>query len=188
LATAGTVIKSGEVKGLEKVLDATFFDRPAEKVAYDLIGCRLHWINGDQSHSRIVTETEAYTGPDDLASHAAKGRTKRNEAMFGPPGIFYLYFVYGLHWMLNVVTSPVGFPAAVLIRSVEGIVGPARLTKAMKITGTLIGKPASQSTGVWFSEGPRPPRKKIMRSARIGVEYAGPVWSSKPYRFSLKTD
>ena len=89
-----------------KVLDATFFDRPAEKVAHDLIGCRLHWRKGDHSHSRIITETEAYIGPHDLASHALRGRTKRNEAMFGHPGKFYVYFVYGMHWMLNVVTGP----------------------------------------------------------------------------------
>jgi DNA-3-methyladenine glycosylase len=171
----------------DRVLAATFFDRPAEKVAYDLMGCGLHWINGDRSHSRIVTETEAYTGPDDLASHASKGRTKRNEAMFGPPGIFYLYFVYGIHWMLNVVTGPVGFPAAVLIRGVDGIVGPARLTKALGITGNLNGKVADKEAGVWFSEGTRPPRKQVIRSARIGVDYAGPIWSLKPYRFSLKT-
>lgn len=181
-------VRRAHQPGDGRVLTMTFFDRPAEKVAYDLIGCRLHWKNGEESDSRIITEVEAYIGPQDLASHAARGRTKRNGAMFGQPGTLYLYFVYGMHWMLNVVTSPVGFPAAVLIRGVDGILGPARLTKAMKITGTLIGKPASQSTGVWFSEGPRPPRKKIMRSARIGVEYAGPVWSSKPYRFSLKTD
>jgi len=95
------------------VLTATFFDRPAEKVAHDLIGCRLHWKEDDRPHSRVITETEAYTGPDDLASHASKGRTQRNEAMFGPPGTFYEYFVYGLHWMLNVVTGPIDYPAAV---------------------------------------------------------------------------
>ena len=172
----------------DKVLAATFFDRPAEKVAYNLIGCRLHWKSREQSDSRIITETEAYIGPDDLASHSARGRTKRNEAMFGPPGSFYVYFVYGLHWMLNVVTDPVGFPAAVLIRSVDGIVGPGRLTKALGITANLTGKPARRSTGVWFSEGSRPLGKKITRSARIGVEYAGPVWSLKPYRFRLKTE
>jgi DNA-3-methyladenine glycosylase len=170
----------------DRILAATFFDRPAEKVAYDLIGCHLHWREDGQSHSRIITETEAYIGAHDLASHAFKGRTKRNEAMFGHPGTFYIYFVYGLHWMLNVVTGPVGFPAAVLIRGVEGIVGPARLTKALGITGKLNGKLASKETGVWFSEGPRLARKHIMRSARIGVDYAGEEWSSKPYRFSLK--
>jgi DNA-3-methyladenine glycosylase len=133
-----------------KVLDSTFFDRPAEKVAYDLIGCRLHWREDDRSHSRIITETEAYTGPNDLASHASKGRTKRNEAMFGQPGTFYVYFVYGLHWMLNVVTGPINYPAAVLIRGIEGIVGPARLTKALGISGDLNGKMANEETGVWF--------------------------------------
>jgi len=170
-----------------KVLNSKFFDRPAEKVAYDLIGCRLHWKIGEQSESRIITETEAYIGPEDLASHAARGRTTRNEAMFGPPGTFYVYFVYGLHWMLNVVTGPTGFPAAALIRGLDSIVGPARLTKALGITGELNGKVASKETGVWFSEGPRPSRKQIIPSARIGVDYAGPLWSAKPYRFTLIT-
>jgi DNA-3-methyladenine glycosylase len=102
----------------------------------------------------MVTETEASTGPDDLASHASRGRTERNEAMFGPPGTFYVYFVYGMHWMLNIVAGPVGYPAAVLIRGVEGIVGPGRLTKAIGITGRLNAKVASEETGVWFSEAP----------------------------------
>jgi DNA-3-methyladenine glycosylase len=178
-------VKRADQSDDDRILAATFFDRPAEKVAHDLIGGRLYWKNGEQSDSRIITETEAYVGPDDLASHAARGRTKRNEAMFGHPGTFYIYFVYGLHWMLNVVTGPVGFPAAVLIRGVDGIVGPARLTKALGITGKLNGKLASKETGVWFSEGPRLARKHIMRSARIGVDYAGAVWSLKPYRFRL---
>ena len=171
-----------------KVFDSTFFDRSAEDVAFDLIGRRLHWRGGEQSQSRIITETEAYIGPHDLASHASKGRTKRTEAMFGPPGSFYVYFVYGMHWMLNVVTGPGDFPAAVLIRGVEGIVGPARLTKALGINGSLNGKAAHKETGVWFSEGQRPSRNQIIRSARIGVEYAGEEWSSKPYRFHLKTN
>jgi DNA-3-methyladenine glycosylase len=169
-----------------KVLDSTFFDRPAENVAFDLIGCRLNWRRGNKPESRIITETEAYIGPDDLASHAARGRTKRNEAMFGPPGALYIYFVYGVHWMLNVVTGPVGYPAAVLIRAVECVDGPGKLTKAMGMTGALNGKPASERTGVWFSEGSKPRRNSIVRSARIGVDYAGSVWSAKPYRFSLK--
>lgn len=172
---------------LSEGFDSTFFDRTAVRVAHDLVGCRLNWKDGDQSHSRIITQTEAYTGPDDLASHASKGRrTKRNEAMFGPPGAFYVYRCYGVHWMLNVVTGPIGYPAAVLMRAVEGIVGPGRLTKELGITGNLNWKVANEETGIWFSEGPRVQRKHIMRSARIGVDYAGALWSSKPYRFSLK--
>jgi DNA-3-methyladenine glycosylase len=168
-----------------KVLDSRFFDRAAENVAHDLIGCRLCWRKCDQTLSRTITETEAYTGRDDLASHASRGRTKRNEAMLGPPGIFYVYFVYGMHWMLNVVTGPVGYPAAVLIRGVEGIVGPGRLTKALRINGNLNGKAASKDTGVWFSERSGPMKNTITPSSRIGVSYAGPIWSVKPYRFTL---
>ena len=167
------------------MLDSKFFDRRAEKVAHDLIGCRLNWRSGDKSDSRIITETEAYTGPDDLASHAAKGRTKRNEPMFGPPGIFYVYFVYGVHWMLNIVTGPVGFAAAVLIRGVEGIQGPGRVTKALRINGNLNGKPAMKKTGVWFSKPSGPIKHKVSRSSRVGVAYAGPIWSMRPYRFTL---
>lgn len=171
----------------DRILPAAFFDRPALKVARDLIGCCLHSELGNQTQSRVITEVEAYTGPNDLASHASKGRrTKRNEVMFGSPGILYVYFVYGIHWMLNVVTGPGNCPSAVLIRSVEGIVGPARLTKALGINGDLNGKTASVDTGVWFSEGLRIPARQVIRSARIGVDYAGPVWSMKPYRFTLE--
>jgi 3-methyladenine DNA glycosylase Mpg len=81
----------------------------------------------------------------------------------------------------------IDYPAAVLIRAVEGIVGPARLTKALAINSTLNGQPATEATGLWFSEGSKPTRQSITRSARIGVDYAGAVWSAKPYRFSLKT-
>ena len=96
------------------LLAAPFFDRPALKVARDLIGCLIHSKLGKQTQSRIITEVEAYTGPNDLASHASKGRrTKRNEVMFGSPGTFYAYLVYGLHWMLNVVTGPGSYPSAV---------------------------------------------------------------------------
>ena len=84
-----------------KVLGAEFFDRAADEVAVDLIGCRLCWKHDGRSDVRIITETEAYFGEHDLASHASKGRTKRTEVMFGPPGTLYLYFVYGMHWMLK---------------------------------------------------------------------------------------
>jgi len=152
-----------------KVLGTSFFDRSADHVAYDLIGYRLNWSLSNRSESRSITETEAYVGPQDFASHAAKGRIKRNEAMFGPGGTLYVYFVYGMHWMLNVVTGPAGYPAAVLIRSVEGITGPARLAKALSITGKSNGQVASEETGFCFSKEPRPPRTQIMRSARTGV-------------------
>ena len=165
-----------------------FFERKAQDVARELIGCYLVRKCGRKLIKCRITETEAYVGPHDLACHAARGRTLRTEPMFGRAGTLYVYLVYGMHWMLNVVTGPVNHPAAVLIRSVEGIVGPGRLTNALAINGDLNAKRANKETGVWFSEGPRPPRKKIGRSARIGVDYAGPVWSLKPYRWILKLE
>jgi DNA-3-methyladenine glycosylase len=168
-----------------KIITASFFDRSALKVARDLIGCSLHSKLTNQPQCFVITETEAYLGAHDLASHASRGRTKWNEALFGPPATLYIYFVYGIHWMLNVVTGPVDCPAAVLIRCVEGIEGPARVAKSMGITGGLNGKKAAVRTGVWFSEGMKPLTRRIKRSPRIGVDYAGPIWSQKRYRFSL---
>jgi DNA-3-methyladenine glycosylase len=131
-----------------------------------------------------ITETEAYVGPHDLACHASRGRTERTQAMFGPPGTFYLYLVYGLHWMLNVVTGPIGYPAAVLIRSLEGMTGPGRLTNSLGITGELNGQKADERSGMWFTG--RQKAARFIRTPRIGVEYAGPIWSAKKYRFVIQ--
>ena len=167
-------------------LTSAFFNRDALMVARELLGCALVVRRGGSLQKSMITETEAYVGPHDLASHAARGRTERTEVMFGPPGTLYVYFVYGIHWMLNVVTGPPGYPAAVLIRGVAEITGPGRLTKALRIDGRFNGLAAEKQTGLWFEEraGARAPR--IARSARIGVAYAGPVWSQKEYRFTLK--
>jgi DNA-3-methyladenine glycosylase len=178
-----------EVDPAEKRLGTRFFNRGAEIVALELIGCVLVRRRARRvSYSRI-TETEAYVGPHDLACHAAKGRTKRTEATFGPAGTLYVYMVYGLHWMLNVVTGPIGYPAAVLIRSLEGVSGPGRLTNALSITGACNGLEATEVTGVWFNQARRrPSRPKVIRTARIGVGYAGPLWSNKAYRFVMTND
>ena len=168
-----------------KILDADFFARKTLAVARDLIGMYLVTTEGGRSRAFRITETEAYVGPHDLASHSSKGRTKRTEVMFGHPGTFYIYLIYGMYWMLNVVTEQHGFPSAVLIRGVEGFSGPGRVTKALGITNSIQAAPASKKTGIWFEDrGDAKP--KIVRTARIGVDYAGPVWSKKPYRFVIK--
>jgi DNA-3-methyladenine glycosylase len=176
------------VSGPFPALASEFFNRPAEKVARDLLGKTLLRRQGRSLTSHVITETEAYIGPEDLASHAAGGRrTKRTEIMFGQAGTLYVYFVYGMHWMLNVVTGEIGHPAAVLIRGIEGAEGPARLTRALNITGALNGKLAGKGSGLWFADcGSLPSSNAILRTARIGVDYAGPVWSAKKYRFVLK--
>ena len=171
-------------------LPKAFFNRPAPEVARDLIGCYLAVRRGGKILRLRVTEAEAYEGFDDLASHAARGLTRRNQVMFRDAGHIYVYFVYGMHWMLNVVTGPAGYPAAVLLRgaqSTDGAAnydGPAKLTKALGITGAFSGQTLSRKTGVWI-EAPKPglPKARVAATPRIGVDYAGPVWSKKPYRF-----
>lgn len=131
-----------------------------------------------------ISETEAYLGPHDLAYHAARGRTACTEVMYGPPGTLYVYFVYGLHWMLNVVTGPAGYPAAVLIRGAGDISGPARLTGALAIDGSLNGRQAAPESGLWFENGIG--AQPVVATPRIGVDYAGPRWSGRKLRFVLR--
>ena len=112
---------------MNSVLDSAFFSRPALVVARELLGKYLvRQLDGEQI-AALIHETEAYIGPRDLACHAAKGCTPRTEVMFGPAGRWYVYFIYGIHWMLNVVTEVEGFPAAVLLarRGPVGRTGPA---------------------------------------------------------------
>ncbi|VAW14837.1 DNA-3-methyladenine glycosylase II [hydrothermal vent metagenome] len=172
---------------MRKVLSKKFFERPAPEVAEDIIGKYLVCTVRGRESAFMITEVEAYEGFDDKASHASKGRTKRTEVMFGSAGVFYVYLVYGMYEMLNIVTGPKDYPAAVLVRGVESIAGPGRLTKSLKITRALSGKKATRESGLWIEErGVKISKKDIKKTPRIGVDYAGPVWSRKQYRFVLK--
>jgi DNA-3-methyladenine glycosylase len=136
--------------------------------------------------SRIITETEAYHGESDLACHARAGRTGRTDVMYGAGGIWYVYLCYGIHEMLNLVVGPEDWPAAILIRGVEGAVGPGRVTKSLGIDRTLNRAPASEHSGLWLEDhGVRVPAAIVSTTARIGVGYAGPIWSAKPWRFTF---
>ena len=169
------------------------YDRPAEVVARDLLGCVLRCVGRDgvERRGRIV-ETEAYVGAHDLACHAAKGRTARTEVMFGPAGRAYVYLVYGLHELCNVVTGAVDDPQAVLIRAVEpesGTVGPegarrgdgpGRLTRLLDIDRRLLGArldrpPLTLHRGA--------PPSAVVATPRVGIDYAGPDWSHARLRF-----
>ena len=164
----------------------SFFKRPALAVAKDLLGKYLvrRTVEGTSAH--MITEVEAYIGPQDLACHAAKGLTPRTQVMFGPAGNFYVYFTYGMHWLLNVVTAREGYPAAVLIRGLEDVSGPARLTKKLGISGSLNGAPAKRASGLWIEDrGVKVSARRIRRTPRIGVDYAGKDWASRPYRLVL---
>ncbi len=168
-------------------LPAQFFRRPALRVARDLIGKFLvRRYDDGRVEAALIHETEAYIGPHDKACHAAKGHTPRTAVMFGPAGNWYVYFVYGIHWMLNVVTDDEGFPAAVLLRGAGAWVGPARLTKGLSIDKSFNGQPAAAVSGLWIEDrGVTLPRSAVRRTARIGVDYAG-EWAAKPYRYVVE--
>ena len=133
----------------------------------------------------MITEVEAYVGHKDRASHASRGETPRCRVMFGEAGQWYVYFTYGMHWMLNIVTEREGYPAAILIRGVERISGPGRLTKFLHVDKSFNGKPAKRGIGLWIEDrGAKIPKRAIHSGKRIGVEYAG-AWKNKHWRFYI---
>ena len=171
-------------------LPRSFYARASLEVAPELLG--LNVVRNDRGRLRIgrIVETEAYMGPEDLAAHSAGGRrTHRTEVMFGPPGRAYVYLIYGFWNCLNVVTSPIGSPHAVLLRALEPVMniehgtwGPGLLCRALDIDRTLNG--ADLRGEVLWIERPAGPRRavRIGTGPRIGVAYAG-AWAKRPWRF-----
>ena len=130
-----------------------------------------------------ISEIEAYDGPEDKACHASKGRTQRTEVLYGPAGHWYVYLCYGVHWLLNVVTGPVDYPAAILIRGVGQWSGPGILTRELGIDKSYNTLPARKATGLWLEFNPdRNDDYRFTTGPRIGVDYAK-EWAAKPYRF-----
>lgn len=173
---------------MKKRLGKEFFDRPALAVARELIGKYLVRRMDGEEIAAMITETEAYFGERDLASHARHGKTLRNAPMWGEAGVLYVYFCYGAHWMLNVVTGKEGHPAAVLIRGVEGASGPGRLTKRLSIDGSLGGMRMGKRAGLWIEDrGATVPRGRIKKTPRVGVAYAG-EYAKKEWRFALEAE
>lgn len=161
--------------------------RDTVAIARGLLGARLCRRLPDGAVLRArITETEAYHGVEDRACHASKGRTARTEVMFGPAGRWYVYLCYGVHEMLNLVTGPEEFPAAVLIRGVEGATGPGRVTRALGVGREFNRLAAAVETGLWIepvAPGEAPPDAEIEAGPRVGVAYAGPGWADRPWRF-----
>src|SRR3954470_7694745 len=128
--------------------------------------------------ARMIVETQASCGEKDLACHAKAGRTGRTDVMYGPGGVWYVYLCYGIHEMLNLVVGPADWPAAILIRGVEGAVGPGRVTKALQIDRKLNAAPVAEASGLWIEDrGVKIPRQAITATPRIGIDFAGPIWS-----------
>lgn len=180
-------------------LPRAFYSRPVLTVARECIGKKLVHETSDGTIAGRIVEAEAYRGPEDLAAHSAGGRrTRRTEAMYGPPGFAYVFFVYGMHWNFNCVTGLPGEPHAVLIRAVEPVAGtelmaarrglpqtspnltngPGKLCEAFGIAGCHYGVDLCEGH-LFLAEGPR---VRTARSPRIGVAYAG-AWADKRWRF-----
>lgn len=201
-ATA-TAAVAGPTVSHTLVADRGWFDRSAIAVAPDLLGMLLVHDHPDGPIVGRIVEVEAYLGPEDLASHAARGLTPRNASMFGPPGHLYIYLIYGIHHCVNVVVGPGRKPEAVLIRAAEIVegerlarrrrgdvpshriaAGPGNLGAAFELDrrhdgADLVTGPVRLATGA--------PPTRIERTPRIGMTTAG-VWTDRPLRFLIADD
>jgi DNA-3-methyladenine glycosylase len=150
-------------------------------VAPDLLGKKLFLSRAGIPESYIITEVEAYRGEEDQASHARFGKTTRNSIMYGEPGFLYIYLIYGIYWMLNIVTGPAGSPQAILVRGLKDLPGPGILTRRLGIDRSFHGEDLVTSERMWIGEGPEKP--VILQKPRVGINYAGEPWISNAWRF-----
>lgn len=164
-------------------LGEDFFHRDVLEVAPDLVGKILvSKIKGEEVRVRI-TETEAYRGEEDTACHAHKGRTKRTEVLYGKSGVIYIYLCYGMHWLMNVVTGDEGTPQAVLLRAGENLNGPAKLTKALAVTGEQNKKSIVDNAEIWIEDDGK--KCSYHTDTRVGIAYATEEFRNKQWRFIL---
>jgi DNA-3-methyladenine glycosylase len=164
-------------------LSTDFFIREVLVVAPELLGKTLARRFDDGTVCRYrITEVEAYRGTEDLACHASKGRTPRTEVMFQEGGKVYVYLIYGMYWLLNLVTGEDGNASAVLIRGIEGFSGPGRLGRELKLDKSFYGENLAESSRLWVEDAE--PVSEFKTSKRIGIGYAG-EWADKPWRFYL---
>lgn len=183
------------------ILLPEFYNRPTLRVARELLGMRLVRILDGIRLAGIITETEAYVGEQDLGCHAKAGRTARTAVMYGPAGHAYVYFTYGMHWMLNAVTESKGFPAAVLLRAIQPLEGlqvisanrqgrttdgPAKLTQALTIQKDFNNCDlCSTSTDLWIEMGQTISDKNVTIGPRVGLYNVPEPWRSKPWGFRV---
>lgn len=167
-------------RGQNRILKPDFFKSDALDIAPKLIGKYLIREYEGKLFRSVITEVEAYCGENDLACHASKGRTPRTEVMYNEGGYIYIYMIYGMYYMLNIVTGAKDSPQAILIRGTDSIKGPGRLTKRLFIDKSLNNKLLLPQNGLWIEESGIRLSYKTM--PRIGVAYAK-EWALKPWRY-----
>ena len=167
-----------------KRLNREFYSRDVLEVAPSLLGKHLvrMWPDGKKS-TYIIAETEAYRGEEDRACHASRGRTPRTEVMFGEGGHIYMYLIYGMYWMMNVVTALEGVPQAVLFRGLVDASGPGRLTRLLQVDKDYYGEDLVYSQRIWIEESGKQPN--YTTGPRVGINYAGEPWKDVPWRFLI---
>ena len=164
-------------------LPKSFFERDALDVAPDLVGkIIVRKFNDGSAFRDTITEVEVYRGTEDLACHASKGKTPRTQAMFDSGGIIYVYMVYGMYWLLNIVTGKADEPQAVLIRCTRTLKGPGIIGKTLNLDKSFYGTSISDNAALWFEDSPVVTSYKTF--PRVGVAYAK-EWALKPWRFVL---
>ena len=165
-------------------LSPDFFLRDVLDVAPELIGKLLvrQYEDGRIEKYRII-ETEAYRGTEDLACHASKGRTPRTEVMFQEGGTVYVYLIYGMYWLLNLVTGNEGNASAVLIRGIEGCSGPGRVGRQLQLDKSFYEENLFNSSRIWVEDAESV--TEIKTSKRIGIGYSGEEWENKLWRFYI---
>jgi DNA-3-methyladenine glycosylase len=170
---------------MHEKLSKEFFSRDVLKVAPELLGkyvVRNQKVSGIARY--LITEVEAYRGEEDKACHASKGRTKRTEIMYHEGGKIYVYLVYGMYWMLNIVTGEKDNPQAVLIRGIENFKGPGILSDELKVNNSFYGEDLISSNRIWIENSNK--KNDFFTAPRIGIGYACNKWKNKPWRFVLK--
>ena len=175
---------------MSHILPNDFFNRETVNVAQDLLGKNLCRRYSDGRLVKwLITETEAYLGAADAACHSFENRrTDRTRVMYGEPGTIYMYLIYGMYWMLNVVTEQVEVPTAVLIRGAGDYDGPGKLTRALHLNKSFNNRPLGKDTGLWIEDGVKVSAEQISATPRIGISYAAEPWRSALLRFIVKNN
>lgn len=188
------------------ILDKAFYERPTLQVARDLLGKKLVRWEGSARLAGMIVETEAYCGRLDSACHAHRGMTRRNAMMFGKPGHAYVYFTYGMHYLVNIVTEEEGNPCAVLLRAIEPLEGieqmqlnrggrsknlvdgPAKLCQALNIDILFNGLNLTSGERLWVENYKNIPEREVCRTPRIGIGYAQKKDRDALWRFCIKSN
>lgn len=167
------------------ILDAAYFAAPATVLAPALLGKIICCRQADGSVKRArITETECYFGEQDTACHASHGRTPRTDTLYLPGGAAYVYLCYGIHRLFNVVTGPADHPEAVLLRGVEGAVGPGRATKYLGISLSQNRAPLTPESGLWLEDDGAIP--EYTTAPRVGIGYASEEDQARLWRYIIK--